>query len=135
MINKLYNLKKTQTNQQIVQRGQILSNISSIEDEIESTTKRISSASVQAIGAINDFKVLEIHKNTMKNHIIKLNQKKTYFLQEVKKYNKIIIELNKETEQFKYIKDIEEKEAFKKQIKFEEETAAEFVQARWGINK
>ncbi len=131
MINKLYNLKKLQTNQQLLQRQQLLANIDSIDEEIEITYKSISTATVQAVGAISDFKVLAIHKNTMKSHIIKLNQRKSYLLLEVEKYNKLIIELNKETEQFKYIKDEEDKKRFKEMIKAEEETAAEYVQAKW----
>ena len=134
MINKLYNLKKLQTNQQLLQKQQLLSNISTIEEEIDETTKSISSATVQAMGAINDFKVLEIHKNTMKSHILKLEQRKEYLLREVERYNKIIIELNKETEQFKYIKEQEEKKAFKNQIKLEEEAASEYVQSRWAAS-
>ncbi len=131
MITKLYNLKKLQTNQQILQREQLLNNIHTIEQEVETTHRNISSATVQSIGAINDFKILEIHKNTMKNHIVKLNQKRSFLLKEVSKYSQIIIELNKQTEQYKYIKDEEEKVAFKKIIKDEEEDAQEYVQARW----
>ncbi len=131
MINKLYKLKKLQTNQQMQQRQQILSNILTIDEDIAITTKNISSATVQTIGAISDFKVLEIHKNTMKNHIFKLNKQKVHYLREVERYNKIIIELNKETEQFKYIKQQQEKEKFKKEIKAEEEAASEYVQSKW----
>jgi hypothetical protein len=131
MINKLYNLKKMQTQQQLVQKQQLLSNISSIEDEIEVTYKSIATSSVQSIGAISDFRVLEIHKNTMKAHIEKLNIQKSQLVREVEKFNKIIIELNKETEQFKYIKDQINKEELKKVMKAEEETSAEYVQANW----
>jgi len=131
MINKLYNLKKLQTEQQYLQRQQLISSVASIDEEIESTNHSISTASVQTLGAINDFKVLAIHKNTMKNHIIKLDQKRTHLLNEIERFNKIIMELNKETEQFKYIKQQQDKEKFKKIIKTEEETAAEYVQAQW----
>jgi hypothetical protein len=131
MINKLYKLKKMQTNQQMQERQQILSNISTIDNDVELTLKNISSATVQTIGAISDFKILEIHKNTMRNHIFKLNQQKSNYLREVERYNKIILELNKETEQFKYIKQQQEKEKFKKLIKDEEEAASEYVQSKW----
>jgi len=131
MIKKLYNLKKLQTNQNILQRQQLLSSILSIEEDIEMTTKNISSASVQSIGAINDFKILEIHKNTMKSHIMKISQKKSHLLREVERYNKIIIELNKESEQFKYIQDEENKKALKQLIKAEELAAAEYVESKW----
>jgi len=131
MIKKLYNLKKLQTNQNILQRQQLLSSILSIEEEIEMTTKNISSASVQSIGAINDFKILEIHKNTMKSHIMKISQKKSHLLREVERYNKIIIELNKESEQFKYIQDEENKKALKQILKLEELASAEYVESKW----
>ncbi len=134
MINKLYNLKRLQTNQQILQKQQLLSSIASIDEEVENTHKSISTATVQAIGAINDFKILAIHKNTMKNHIVKLNQRKSQLLNEVEKHNKILIELNKETEQFKYIKEKQAKEKFKKTIKAEEEAAAEYIQAKWKVS-
>ncbi len=131
MINKLYNLKKLQTNQQLLQKQQLLANIHTIDEELEITHKSLSTATVQVMGAINDFRILAIHKNTMKEHIIKLNQRKVYLLADVEKYNKIIIELNKETEQFKYIKEQQDKERFKKIIKAEEEAASEYVQAKW----
>ncbi len=131
MINKLYNLKKIQTNQQLLQKQQALSSIKNIEEEIEETNKSISSTSVQSIGAIRDFKVLAIHKNTMKNHIIQLNQQKAKLFMQVKQFDILLVELNKETEQFKYLLDQEKKAKFKKLIKEEEDTAAEFVQAQW----
>jgi len=131
MIKKLYNLKKLQTQQQLLQKQQLVVKVASIDEEIDTTFKSISSASVQAIGAISDFKVLEIHKNTMKSHIVKLNQAKSHLHREISQLNKLIIQLNKETEQFKYIKQQQEKEAFKKLIKAEEEASAEYVSAKW----
>ncbi len=131
MITKLYKLKKQQTQQQLIQKQQLLAKINGIDEEIMETTKSISSASVQALGAINDFKVLEIHKNTMRSHIVKLEQQKVHFNNEVQLFNQRIVELNKETEQFKYLKDQEDKAKFKKMIKAEEEMASEFVQAQW----
>ena len=70
----------------------------------------------------------------MKSHIQKLNQKKSYLLKEIEKFNKILVELNKETEQFKYIQDQVKKEKFKKIIKLEEESSAEYVQANWKVS-
>ncbi len=134
MINKLYNLKKLQTNQQVLQKQQLLASIASIDEEIEDTHRSISTATVQTIGAINDFKVLEIHKNTMRNHIVKLHQKRSHFAKEVENRNKAILELNKETEQFKYIKDEQKKQMIKKQIKNEDNAAAEYMQAKWMVS-
>jgi len=130
MINKLYNLKELQTRQQLLQKQQILANIQNIDEEIEETKQSIIQASVQTLGAISDFKILEIHKNTMKEHIFKLEQKKSFLQNEAKKFDKIIIELNKEKEQFKYIKQQIQKEKFKKLIKSEEEASSEYIQAK-----
>jgi hypothetical protein len=131
MINKLYNLKKIQTQQQILQKQQVISKISSLDNEIDLTNKNISTTTVQTIGAISDFKILEIHKNTMKNYIVKLNKEKVHLVKKIKEFDKIIIELNKETEQFKYIKQKQEEEQNKKFLKQEEEIASEYVQAQW----
>jgi len=134
MVDKLYSLKKLQTQQQLLQKQQILASIASIDEEIEATQKNISTTSVQTLGAISDFRVLAMHKNTMKSHILKLNQQKSHFLKEIEKFDKILVELNKETEQFKYIQDQIKKEKVKKILKVEEEAAAEFVQSNWKVN-
>ena len=131
MIHKLYNLKKLQIDQHIQQKQQYLSSIMDIDIDIKNTKQSISQAVVQTLGAIRDFKVLEIHKNTMREHIAKIEQKKIRLLQEVDKENKIIMELNKEMEQFKYIIDQEKKAELKRQIKIEDNVAAEYVQSRW----
>ena len=131
MIDKLYNLKKLQTDQQVLAKQQLLAKISQLEDDIDKTVDNLNSASVSTLGAISDFKVLEMHKNTMKEHISKLNRDKTNLLKQVDKYNEIIIELNKETEQFKYIKEQMKKEKFNKMIKDEETTSSEYMQAKW----
>jgi chromosome segregation ATPase len=134
MINKLYNLKKLQTQQQLAQRNQLLSQVDNLNNEIKITENSISKATVQTIGAISDFKILEIHKNTMQNHIVKLNQKKSHLKNEIEKHNKIIIELNKETEQFKYIKQQQEKDILKKQLKKDEDVSAQYIQAKWKVS-
>jgi len=132
MINKLYNLKKLQTNQELLQKQQLLASIKSTEDEIVQTNYDMTHAKVSALGAINNFKILAIHKNTMKDHIINLSKKKNNLQHEVLQKEKILIELNKETEQFKYIKKQQEKAKFKKMIKAEEEASSEYVQSKWG---
>ncbi len=131
MISKLYNLKKLQVNQQLLQKQQLVASVNSIDEEIEITHKSLSTATVQVMGAISDFRILAIHKNTMKSHIVKLNQQKISLVSQIENYNKIIVELNKEMEQFKYIKEQQAKEKFKKILKAEDEAAAEYVQAQW----
>ena len=76
MIKKLYNLKKNQTEQKLIQKSLFESKIEQIDAEILLTKNRIDTASVEKFGAISDFMILTIHKNTMKMHIQKLNVEK-----------------------------------------------------------
>ena len=59
-----------------MQKAQLLSKIEKINIEIALTQNRIDTSSVQRYGAISDFMILTIHKNTMKMHIKELNNEK-----------------------------------------------------------
>lgn len=131
MIEKLYKLKKNQTDQKLMQKAQLESNIQKIEIEIALTQNKIDTATVQKHGAISDFMILTIHKNTMKIHIQKLNEEKNNLIFQVNNLIKDIIELQKESEQFKYILDEEKKEAFRKILLAEEEASNEYIQSKY----
>jgi len=131
MIDKLYKLKQQQINQQILLKQQALSKIEDIDMQIHNTSQSYHSATVDIMGAISDFRVLQIHKETMKDHIIKLNQKKTKLKQQVDYYDTIILSLNKESEQFNYILQEKKKEKFKQIQKLEEIVASEYMQAKY----
>ncbi len=83
MINKLYNLKKNQTDQILIQKSQIDSRIDQIDAEILLTKNSIASATVQKNGAIADFMILTMHKDTMKLHIAKLESEKAKLNEEL----------------------------------------------------
>ena len=131
MIDQLYNLKKTQTDQRLMQKGQLLSKIERLDAEILITQTQIDTASVQKYGAISDFAVLEMHKNTMKSHILKLETEKNVLKEELEVLIKDIIELQKETEQFGYILEEQKQEAIKKILVAEEEEANEYIQSKY----
>ena len=131
MIDKLYKLKKNQTDQKLMQKAQFLSKIEQINIEIALTQNRIDTASVEKHGAISDFMILTIHKNTMKMHIQKLNNEKNSINMQVEALLKEIIELQKEAEQFSYILEEEKKEAFKKILMAEEEASSEYIQSKY----
>ena len=131
MIDQLYNLKKTQTDQKLMQKGLILSKIERFEAEILITKTQIDSASVQKFGAISDFAVLEMHKNTMRLHIQELKKKKKLLNEELELLIKDIIELQKETEQFGYILEEQKQEAIKRMLVAEEEEANEYIQSKY----
>lgn len=109
MIEKLYNLKKTQTDQKLMQKGQVLAKIQTIDAEIMFTKNKIDTATLHRFGSISDFSVLAMHKNTMKQHIAKLENDKISLNTELEKLVEEIVELQKETEQFAYILEEEKK--------------------------
>ena len=135
MIEKLYKLKKNQTDQKLMQKAQIMSKIEQLDIEIVLTQNRIDTASVEKHGAISDFMILTIHKNTMKMHIQKLNKEKELLNMEVELLLKDIIELQKEAEQFSYILEEEKKEAIKKILQAEEEASSEYIQSKYISNR
>lgn len=131
MIKKLYNLKKLQTDRNILQKQQCLNKIIEIDEEIEKTEEQIITATVDKFGAISDFSILEIHKNSMRSHILKLQRTKRDLLAKVDNFNKIIIELQKESEQFNYILQQQKKEQVKQMLKDEALASDEYIQAKW----
>ncbi|QEZ89832.1 hypothetical protein ACIB15232_1740 [Aliarcobacter cibarius] len=131
MINKLYNLKKNQTDQILIQKSQIDSRIDQIDAEILLTKNSIASTTVQKNGAIADFMILTMHKDTMKLHIAKLESEKAKLNEELKKIVEEIIELQKQSEQFKYILEEQKIEAKAAQLKLEQETTEEFIQSKY----
>lgn len=135
MIDKLYKLKQQQINQQVLLKQQSLSKMNEIEIELQDTNHSFHTATLDVMGAISDFRVLQIHKDTMKEHMIKLNQKKMKLKQQVEYYDSIILSLNKESEQFNYILQENKKIALKKSQKLEELVAAEYMQAKYIQNK
>ena len=131
MIDKLYKLKKNQTDQKLMQKAQIDSKIEQLNLEISFTQNKIDTATVQKHGAISDFMILTIHKNTMKAHIQKLKKEIELLNKQLEILVKEIVELQKEAEQFKYILEEEKKEAFKKILLAEEEAANEYMQSKY----
>ena len=109
MIEKLYNLKKTQTDQKLMQKAQLQSEIERIDSEIMLTQGSINSASVQKFGAISDFTVLTMHKNTMRSHIKKLEKQKNDLNLQLEDIINQVIELQKEAEQFGYLLEEDKK--------------------------
>ncbi|MAD42729.1 MAG: hypothetical protein CL623_10120 [Arcobacter sp.] len=131
MIEQLFNLKKTQTDQRLMQKGQLLSKIERIDAEILITKTQMDTATVQKFGAISDFAVLQMHKNTMKLHISKLEIEKNNFNKELELLIKDIVELQKETEQFGYILEEQRQETIKRMLAAEEEEANEYIQSKY----
>lgn len=131
MIDKLYKLKEQQINQEVLQKQQLLSKVEDIDIELTKTIRDLKSATVNVMGAISDFRVLEIHKATMKDKIVQLGQQKLKLLQLVDQHDQKIILLNRESEQFLYILQEQKKEKIKILNKQEELTASEYMQVKY----
>ncbi|NQY25456.1 MAG: hypothetical protein HRT41_15650 [Campylobacteraceae bacterium] len=131
MIKKLHKLKKMQTDQKIIEKNIITNAIESIDSEILLTKNKINQASVTKYGAISDFAVLAMHKNSMKLHLTKLGIKKNALVIKEDGFIKDILVLQKETEQFAYILDEERKELIKKLLIADDEAAAEYMQSKY----
>lgn len=131
MIEKLYNLKKLQTDQKLMQKGQLMAKLAKVDDEIMFTENKIQTTSVQRHGAISDFAILAIHKNTMKQHVAKLNREKTNLNKQIESLVLEIVELQKQTEQYGYILKEEKKEALQRVLIMEEEASSEYIQSKY----
>lgn len=114
-----------------MQKAQLESKIEKIDVEISFTQNKIDTATVQKFGAISDFMILTIHKNTMKLHINKLQKEKEILHLQIEGLVKEIVELQKESEQFKYILEEEKKEVFRKILLAEEEASTEYMQSKY----
>ncbi|MEA3383905.1 MAG: hypothetical protein U9Q20_04410 [Campylobacterota bacterium] len=131
MIDKLYNLKQQQINQQVSLKQQALSKIKEIDDELLETNTRIHTTTVDIMGSISDFRVLQIHKMTMQDHMVKLSQKKEQLQKQIEHYNSLILSFNKESEQFDYIIQENKKEKLKEILKAEELVSSEYMQSKY----
>ena len=118
-----------------MEKAQLSAKIEKIDLEIILTQNRIDTASVERFGAISDFMILTIHKNTMKMHIQELNSEKKILNEKIEILINEIIELQKETEQFLYILEEEKKELHRKILSAEEETSSEYIQSKFISNK
>lgn len=131
MIQKLHNLKKSQTDQKLMFKAEILNSISLFEQQINDLRQNINTATVDRHGAISDFKILEIHKETLRIEARKLESQKNFLMTKLYKIDLEIVELQKETEQYAYLLQEQKKELYKKLLVAEEEASSEFIQSKY----
>ena len=131
MIAKLYNLKKNQTEQKLIEKANLEQEIYKIEEDIEATTHRINTATVDKFGSISDFMILAMHKDSLRFHIEKQILKKNSLQSKVDNLFVEIVELQKESEQYKYILDEEKKEKQKALLDLQNLESEEFIQSKY----
>jgi len=131
LIKQLYNLKKNQTEQKLTEKSALEKEVDRIEEEIESTQYRINTATVQKFGSISDFMVLAMHKDSLRFYIKELLIKKNDLLKKVEALLGEIIELQKQSEQYKYILEEQIKEKNKMLMDIQALEAEEFIQSKY----
>lgn len=130
MIKKLFNLKKLQADQHISQKQQLNAKIFDLNTKIEELQNQINTTGVSEVGAIRDFYMLELHRKNLRQQIRNFEIEVIGLKNEVVKEDKIIIELTKEKEQFKYILELEKNKKIANEIKRFEEESSELIQFR-----
>ncbi|WP_428024275.1 hypothetical protein [Arcobacter sp.] len=131
MIQKLHNLKKSQTDQKLMYKAEILNSVAAFDEQINDLKRNINTSTVDRYGAISDFKILEIHKETLRIQARKLESQRNFLLTKIDKLDREIVELQKETEQYAYLLQEQKKELYKKILVAEEEQASEFIQSKY----
>lgn len=131
MIEKLYDLKKTQIDRKLVEKGRLMQEIAAIEAELTITQAKINTTGVQPHGAISDFAILQMHKNSMKKHMYNLEIRRKNLERKHQYVVDQLVELQKESEQFNYILQEEKKEKMKLALKAEEEASSEYMQSKY----
>jgi len=131
MIDKLYKLKQTQIDQELMQKQELLNKIDDIDKAISQDRKQLENITVEQSGAIVDFEIIAIHKNTMKQRIVDLGRQKMLLSQKVDQHNDLIVQLQKESEQYEYLLNEQKKEQYKEELKIEALIADEITQSKW----
>jgi len=131
LIKQLYNLKKNQTEQKLSEKSALEKEVDRIEEEVESTQYRINTATVQKFGSISDFMVLAMHKDSLRFYIKELLIKKNDLLKKIEALLGEIIELQKQSEQYKYILEEQMKEKNKMLMDIQALEAEEFIQSKY----
>ena len=131
MINKLYNLKKTQTEQKLIEKSSLEQEVYKIDEEVGDLNHRINTTTVEKLGSISDFMILAMHKDTLRFEVKNLLSKKNQLIKKIDDLFAQIIELQKESEQYKYILDEEKKKKRKDTLHFELLESEEFIQSKY----
>jgi len=131
VIQKLYKLKQSQLDQKLMLKQQLEAKKFDIDKKIDDIDSSLLTMGVQKFGAIGDFKILAIHKNSMKYKKSILQQDKRMMESEINRYNNIIIEHQKEVEKYNYLVKEQIKLKLKEQRKQEEMIASEYVLSKY----
>ena len=131
MINKLYKLKQSQLNQKLILKQQLISKKNDVQNQLNKINSELLTAGVQKFGAIGDFKILAIHKKHMKYQKSLLEKDINMLDEEINRYEKVIIEHQKEVEKYNYLIKEQLKQKLKQIKKDEEMVSSEYVLSKY----
>lgn len=127
----MYELKKNQIEQKLIEKASINHKILQIENEIKDTQIRINTISVDKLGAISDFVILAMHKDSLRFHIKNLTLDKNNLEKKSEELLEEIVELQKESEKYKYILEEDKLKKNKDFLDSQVLESEEFIQSKY----
>lgn len=131
MIKQLYNFKKTQIEQKLVEKSGLEQEVYKIDETTRELNHRINTATVEKLGSISDFMVLAMHKDTLRFELKNLLNRKNQLLKKIDEIFIEIVELQKESEQYKFILDEEKEQKRIEALHSELLESEEFIQSKY----
>ena len=131
MIQKLCKLKQQQIDQQLLLKQQVLSKIDDIDKELVESNYQFENARIQPYGRVSDVVSLQLYKEDIKNYMVKLHKTKIELKKTLEYFDKTIMALNKEYEQFNYLLEEQKREKLKQIQKDEDLVASEYMQVKF----
>jgi hypothetical protein len=131
MIQKLCKLKQQQIDQQLSLKQQVISKIDDIDKELVESNYQFENARIQPYGRVSDVVSLQLYKEDIKNYMVKLHKTKIELKKTLEYFDKTIMALNKEYEQFNYLLEEQKREKLKQIQKDEDLVASEYMQVKF----
>jgi hypothetical protein len=131
MIQKLCKLKQQQIDQQLSLKQQVISKIDDIDKELVESNYQFENARIQLHGRLSDVVSLQLYKENIKDYMIELHKTKIELKKTLEYFDKTIMILNKEYEQFNYLLKEQKIKKLKQIQKDEDLVASEYMQVKF----
>lgn len=131
LIDRLYKLKNSQIEQKLIEKSSYEQEVYKIDEEKSSIENRINTATVDRLGSISDFMILAMHKDNLRFQAQQLLIKKSSLLKKIEDLFTEIVELQKQSEQYKYILEEEKEQKKQETLRNEMLEAEEFIQSKY----
>lgn len=128
MIKQLYKLSKSNLERYLSKQSRLKNEILDIDEKLQDINNSINTMTIQKFGAIGDFKLLAIHKNTLKYNYQQHLTTKNSLENQLQQLTKQIKQYQQEKERYKYLLQVETKKQRLKILRDEEKVANEYTQ-------